>query len=228
VISGILAVIVVEADAAYHSVLVRWLKEARDIRVAGSFRNAEAALAFVTEHTGDLLLINPALPGLRGPACIRRALEKTPTLRVVVLADLTDEETVHEYIDAGAHGCLESHSVSAVELHQALRDAFNGHHPLSRRAATIAWRICLSRSSASKRPPILTHREHEVALLLAQGHTNRSIAGKLGIALYTVYTHVQNILKRTGTHNRQEAIARLYRKSGPLATGGAPGSDQNA
>jgi non-specific serine/threonine protein kinase len=49
---------------------------------------------------------------------------------------------------------------------------------------------------------LLTHREHEVAVLVARGLTNRQVAAELGISEHTAITHVRNILKKLGFHSR--------------------------
>lgn len=50
-----------------------------------------------------------------------------------------------------------------------------------------------------------TPRERDVLALLAEGKTNREIAGDLFISQSTVRLHVSNILRKLGVHNRNEA-----------------------
>ncbi|WP_025061332.1 helix-turn-helix transcriptional regulator [Sulfitobacter guttiformis] len=50
----------------------------------------------------------------------------------------------------------------------------------------------------------LTHREEEVAAQIACGAQNRCIAGKLGIAVNTVNTHVNSLMRKLGVNNRTE------------------------
>lgn len=56
-------------------------------------------------------------------------------------------------------------------------------------------------------PPVLTHREEEVATLVAQGLTNRRAASELSISEHTVATHVAKILKKLGLHSRSQLAA---------------------
>jgi serine/threonine-protein kinase PknK len=58
--------------------------------------------------------------------------------------------------------------------------------------------------SAERHPVTLTKREQEVAVLVAQGLTNRQIASELGISEHTVATHVRKILKKLGFHSRAQ------------------------
>src|SRR6185295_16026635 len=57
----------------------------------------------------------------------------------------------------------------------------------------------------------LTPREREVLVLVADGRTNRQIAGELFISEKTASVHVSNILAKLGVGNRAEAAAVAHR-----------------
>lgn len=61
------------------------------------------------------------------------------------------------------------------------------------------------------RPPALTPREYEILDLLAAGQTAKPIATALSLALPTVRTHIQNLLRKLEVHSCLEAVARYYR-----------------
>ena len=56
--------------------------------------------------------------------------------------------------------------------------------------------------SGDEPPTSLTHRQEQIAALVAQGLTNRQIASELSISEHTVATHVARILKKLGLHSR--------------------------
>jgi len=57
----------------------------------------------------------------------------------------------------------------------------------------------------------LTRREVEVALLLAEGCSNSTVARRLGISPHTARHHTQRVLGKLGVRSRAEAGARLRR-----------------
>jgi DNA-binding CsgD family transcriptional regulator len=58
---------------------------------------------------------------------------------------------------------------------------------------------------------VLSEREREVILLVAQGCTNKEIAAKLFLSPYTARNHVIHILDKLGLSRRSEAAAEAVR-----------------
>ena len=56
---------------------------------------------------------------------------------------------------------------------------------------------------------MLTRREHEVVLLVAEGLTNAQIAERLWISPGTVRRHLENVFAKLDVHTRTAAVARL-------------------
>jgi predicted ATPase/DNA-binding SARP family transcriptional activator/DNA-binding CsgD family transcriptional regulator len=85
--------------------------------------------------------------------------------------------------------------------------------------SAIGYALSEERSSAPQapdrhvsraRPPSLTPREEEVALLVVHGLTNRQIASELVLSQHTARQHVKNILKKLGIHSREQVASRLH------------------
>lgn len=72
--------------------------------------------------------------------------------------------------------------------------------------------LVLLRPGKKPLPPwwsALSKREKDVALLLAKGMSNRSVAQALGIALSTAKDHVHRVLKKSGKKSRAEIAGAL-------------------
>jgi DNA-binding CsgD family transcriptional regulator len=74
-------------------------------------------------------------------------------------------------------------------------------------SSTTAGGAVRSDTGASVAPSALTRREREVVTLIAQGRTNREIAGELVISERTAGNYVQRVLDRLGLHNRAQVAA---------------------
>ncbi len=74
----------------------------------------------------------------------------------------------------------------------------------------------------------LTPRQSEILALVAQGHTNASIAEILSVSPHTVRTHLENAYASLGVHNRAASIARVYADRGAADGTGAVSHTRSA
>ncbi|MBB4682469.1 LuxR C-terminal-related transcriptional regulator [Crossiella cryophila] len=105
---------------------------------------------------------------------------------------------------AAALGELEraSELFAACGANRLLEQTIRVQRGLGRRVSRAAGRVA---------PGELTAREHQVAGLVSQGCTNRTIADRLALSERTVTTHVSNILAKTGLPSRTALAAHLLR-----------------
>ena len=89
-----------------------------------------------------------------------------------------------------------------------------GAEPLLRELRSLGGAVSArgSGGDGSRRDDALTARELEVLALVAQGRSNREIAGQLYISAKTVSVHVSNMLAKLGVGGRTEAVAVARRR----------------
>jgi DNA-binding NarL/FixJ family response regulator len=75
----------------------------------------------------------------------------------------------------------------------------------------VAERAIVRRTPAPLGALRMTTREQEITALIADGLSNKEIAQRLGIAAYTVKSHVHNILEKLALHTRLEIAAHAHR-----------------
>ncbi|WP_233414252.1 helix-turn-helix transcriptional regulator [Nucisporomicrobium flavum] len=124
---------------------------------------------------------------------------------------------------AGSPGAVRRHlgPLGAGDVHKILDHVYGGSAP-SRDVAEAVWRrtggnpyrltelLAVAgdpeQLAGELREPVeLTAREREVLGCLAEGMSNKQIAGALGISVRTVTVHVSNLLRKTGAASRTEA-----------------------
>jgi two-component system nitrate/nitrite response regulator NarL len=162
----------------------------------------------------DVALLDPGLIG--GASAIRDLTGARPATKVIVLASSDADQDVIEYAEAGMSG-LVNYEDSAEDLAEAIRSVARGELRCSpRTAAALLRRVtALAAVRAADSDPPLTRREHEVLKLIAEGLSNKQMAGRLHIELATVKHHVHHILEKLEASRRGEAVA-LARRRGLL------------
>ncbi len=190
-----------------------------DMTVVGEADDGLEALVKAKELRPDLVLIDISMPGGNGLEATLRIKEALPETVIVVLTVHNDEEKLFEAIRNGAQGYLlkDLRSETVLEL---VRGAMQGEAAIT---PVVAGQMLeefrrLSRvAQQDDTAPIetLTFREQEVLTQVATGATDKEIAETLGVSLYTIKSHMRNILGKLHVNNRYEA-AKYARYKGLL------------
>jgi DNA-binding NarL/FixJ family response regulator len=162
------------------------------------------AIERAIEVMPELVLMDLNLPTVRGVEAIRRIVEQSPHVKVLVLSASGEEADVLEAVKVGASGYLLK-SATAAELADAVTRVRAGEPVFSPSLAALVLGE-FRRMSAAAAEPGLTARETEVLKLVAKGYTYREIADKLFISVKTVQNHVQNILTKLQLSKRYELM----------------------
>lgn len=183
-----------------------------DFEVVGEAGNGAEAIRLAHSLLPSVVLMDLQMPVLDGVAATRRLHEQQPDCRVIVLTTFDDDEMVFDGLRAGAVGYLLKDAPSE-KLAEAIRVAARGETFLqpSVAAKVVAEFARLSRKPVATAHPViepLSEREIEILRLIAQGASNREIAGTLFLAEGTVKNHVTNILGKLDVRHRTQAALR--------------------
>jgi len=209
-------VMICDDHALFRRGLIMVLEAEDDIEVVAEAEDGDDAVEKAVEFVPDVVLMDVRMPGVDGIEATRRIAEKVPTAKILMLTVSDEEEDLYEAIKAGATGYLLK-EVSIEEVAPAARAVVAGQSLIS---PSMASKLLGEFSNLAKRAeerssvptPRLTERELEVLRLVAQGKSNREIAGDLYISENTVKNHVRNILEKLHLHTRMEAVMYAVRE----------------
>ncbi|MGK5551887.1 response regulator [Actinomadura kijaniata] len=184
-----------------------------DIEVVGEAGDGAAAIAAVTEHDPDVVLLDIRMPGLDGIEAAKAVCARTRT-RAIMLTTFDQDDYVYDALYAGASGFLLK-DVRRDDLVHAVRVVAAGESLL---APTVTRRlisdITRNRPRAAAPPAdrlsVLTGRERETLRLLGRGLSNAEIAAAMVVSEHTVKTHVSNVLAKLGIRDRVQAVIAAY------------------
>jgi two-component system, NarL family, nitrate/nitrite response regulator NarL len=119
-------------------------------------------------------------------------------------------------VESGASGYVPC-DVSLEELIMHIRTTLRGETICSPQVAYRAFSRLADLASANSdevayQPSTLTPREMEVLQLMVEGLSNKEIAERIYVSLYTVKNHVHNMLKSLGLRNRFELVQHALNK----------------
>jgi DNA-binding NarL/FixJ family response regulator len=201
-----------------HTILregIRALLSAQpDIEVVGEAANGREAVAKAHDLKPDVVLMDIAMPLLNGLEATRQIKKEHPEINVLVLTMHDSEEYVAQILRAGASGYVIKEA-AASDLVSAIHAVHGGGAFLYPSVAKMVVDDYLQRVEAEgDEEPYeqLTDREREVLQLIAEGYTNKEIAGLLYLSVKTVQTHRAHIMEKLNLHDKGELIKYAIRR----------------
>ncbi|WP_295553625.1 response regulator transcription factor [Limnohabitans sp. Rim8] len=157
----------------------------------------------------DVVLLDIAMPGMDGLNVLQNLRRDWPGLPVLMLSTYPEKQYAVRCIQLGASGYLNKSTDTDALVAALRRVAAGGMHVSPATAEALASLVSQGRTKSGIEQ--LSHREHQVYLLLTQGHSVSEIGAQLSLAPNTVSTYRARILEKTGTKNDVELA--LYAQS---------------
>jgi DNA-binding NarL/FixJ family response regulator len=221
VAEGFMTVLVVDADPMFRYGVTSLLQQEVDCQLVGEARNGAEALEKAQALSPDIVLMDLHLPGINGLEIAQRLKELLPSVKIVILTSVEQDEELLEALKAGFQGYL-SKQIDPGGLHRTLRGLFKGEVALSRAAtATLCKKftaLTLHNPGTDRPAAELSPREDEVLQLLPTEMSNKAIAASLGISENTVKSHLKRILLKLHLENRMQAVIYALRLRAEDAT----------
>jgi two-component system NarL family response regulator len=209
-------VMICDDHALFRRGLIMVLESEDGIEVVAEAEDGAEAVAKAEELAPDVVLMDVRMPRVSGIEATRSIADSVPTAKILMLTVSDEEDDLYDAIKAGAAGYLLK-EISIEEVATAIRAVVSGQSLIS---PSMASKLLSEFTNLSKKAderqalptPRLTERELEVLKLVAQGMSNREIAGELYISENTVKNHVRNILEKLHLHSRMEAVVYAVRE----------------
>ncbi len=172
-----------------------------NIDVIGEAGDAAQAVVQARALHPDVILMDLLMPIKTGVEALQEIRVEDPDAKALILTSADDRTQVIAALKAGARGYILKDS-APDELIQAIEAVYAGKLLLP---SELAQKALFTEPDQIPPPSELTERELDVLRYLAQGLSNQDIAEALGISLYTVRSHVRNILNKLRLANRTQA-----------------------
>ena len=183
-----------------------------DIEVVGEAADGKEAVVQAIRLYPHVTLMDISMPLLKGFDATRRIRKARPDVKVLILTVYDDEDLVARCLDAGAAGYVLKDS-PPLQLVDAIHTVCAGQQYMSPKVLTAVVRQYMSQSAEFKGSyGLLSDREREVLVLLAEGQSLKDIATRLNLSVKTVDAHKCNLMRKLDLHDRSELIRYAVRK----------------
>jgi DNA-binding NarL/FixJ family response regulator len=213
-------VVIAEDSLLLREGIVRLLQE-DGMEVVGQAGDAEELVRKVTAHRPDIALVDVRMPpdhtdeGLRAAAVIR---ERVPDCGVLVLSQVIEVSSALELLAGGGAGVgylLKDRVADLARFTESVRRVATGGSALDPEVVAAL----LGRRREGDPLSVLTPREREVLVLMAEGRSNRAVAATLVVSERAVEKHVTSIFSKLDLppdaedHRRVLAVLAYLRSS---------------
>jgi len=176
------------------------LQKEKTIDWMGHATNAASCLSFLKLHEPDVILMDINLPDKSGIDLCKEVKQLHPAVAVLGLSTFNQQAIIKNMMDNGASGYVLKNATKE-ELLEAINSIIKGK-------AYYSFEVLSSLRKAEPNQLLITRREKEVLLLIAEGLTNAEIAEKLFISIPTVNTHRKSLLEKFDVKNTAMLIGK--------------------
>ena len=201
-----LRVLLADDHAIVREGLKALINSHADMEVVGEAAEGRTACAKAAELHPDVVVMDVSMPEVDGVQATRAVRRQCPDVRVLALTVHEERSYLRQLMEAGASGYVLKRCAPEDLVH-ALRVVARGDIYLDPSVTAV---VLGSLTRARPRPVgsslDLSERETEVLQLIAQGHSNKEIAGRLEISIKTVETYKARSMEKLGLTGRADIV----------------------
>ena len=188
-------VLVVDDHDLVRTGITRMLADIDGLQVVGEACTGEESLLKVRELKPDVVLMDVKMPGIGGLEATRKLMRSHPDIKVVAVTVCEDDPFPTRLLQAGAAGYL-TKGAALDEMVQAIRLVFAGQRYIDPQIAQqLALKSFQPQNNGSPFD-LLSEREIQIALMIANCHKVQNISDKLCLSPKTVNTYRYRIFEK--------------------------------
>jgi DNA-binding NarL/FixJ family response regulator len=176
--------------------------------VCGQAATGRDAIAAAAELKPDVVVMDISMPDMNGLEATRRILQENPGIQVLIVSMHDSDQLVREALASGARGYMLK-TDAGRDIFAALNALRQHKLYFTSRVSELVLRGYLTGEDAvpHESPSLtLTPREREIVQLLAEGRSNKEVAGTLRISIKTVETHRAHIMNKLHLHSVSDLV----------------------
>ena len=191
-------IVLADDHQLFRQGLKKIIKEKKDLKVVGEVSAGLELRGFLKKAPPDMVIMEIAMPDLKGIKAIREAKLISPHVKVLILTMHKNPEYLRHSLEAGADGYLLKEAPGR-ELFSAIQKIRKGKIYVSQTLAGEMPKKSGKRRVGDISPDDrLTLRERGLLKLISEGKSNREMAGLLSLSVRTVEFHRSTLMKKLG------------------------------
>jgi len=194
-------VLVIEDQSAVCDLVAEMVQAHPKCELAGKGSDGLSAIELALQLRPDILVLDVIMPGVGGIEVLRRLGGSLPATKVLIFSGKQEPHIVRALMQAGIHGFVNKNGPLS-ELRKALEALALGNTWFNEDFSRTVRQALASPSHLGEGMiDQLTPREREIAVLIAQSHSSKEVAGRLNISIKTAENHRANLMRKLGVRD---------------------------
>lgn len=192
-------VYIIEDQTILRQLVCRLVEEMEGFALAGQSGDGLEGVEACRRLKPDLVIIDIMVPGMNGLEIVRQLKKSIPASKLLVFSGHSRREQVQSALKSGVDGIVHK-DASIEELETGIRRVMSGASYMSTQILDVMRDLMLHPAGGSELEK-LTSREREVLQLIAEGHTTKEVAARLGVSIKTADSHRTHIMSKLDIHD---------------------------
>jgi DNA-binding NarL/FixJ family response regulator len=210
-------ILIIEDNRVLRDGIAAMLNAQPDMRVVATIGSGNNVLRKASQTKPHIILLDVGLKNLNERSVVVSVRKDLPETKVIGMGFVPTQSDIVEFVEAGASGFILK-DATVKEFLGTVRSVAQGIKvlPPSMTGSLFSHVVELAlkkRKGATANAVRMTRREREIIVLIADGLSNKEIAGQLNIATHTVKSHVHNIMEKLALHSRLQIAKFIHEEN---------------
>ena len=189
-----------------------------DLKIVGTSGGNHDTLLQARSLKPQVILIDLGLRNENGLRVVTTLTKELPQTKVIGMGLIPSQLDIVEFVQAGAVGFVLK-DATIEEVLRTIRSVAQGMKILPPLLTGSLFTHVVEHALRKGKGTLpnavrMTKREREIVVLIAEGMSNKEIALRLNLSIFTVKSHIHNILEKMALHSRLEIATHSFENNG--------------
>ena len=195
-------IIIVDDDVLVAGALKTILEMDSEIQVCSTGQDGKDAIVLYRTFRPDVLLMDIRMQNVSGLEASRQILEEDPQARILLLTTFSDDEYIVKALTYGVKGYLLKQDYQNIL--PSIKAVYAGQTVFGTEIVSRIPELLQEKKTYDWKAHDISEKELQVIALVAEGLSNREIAGELFLSEGTVRNYISSILDKMGLRDRTQ------------------------
>ena len=201
-------IIVIDDDKLVAVSLKTILESSGSITVEAMGSSGQEAIELYRAHQPDVMLLDIRMEGMSGLEAGEKILAEFPQARLLYLTTFSDDEYIVRALNMGAKGFILKQDFEGIA--PAIEAVMSGQSVFGDRIITRLPDLMKPRTEFDFQAHGISQKEREIMELVAEGLSNKEIAGRLFLGEGTVRNYISVLLEKLALRDRTQLAVFYY------------------